>query len=32
MEQTYFQIQLDSAIKEAERLVKTLYEGNAEDG
>ena len=25
MERTYFQIQLDSAIKEAERLVKTLY-------
>ena len=25
MEQTYFQIQLDSAVKEAERLVKTLY-------
>ena len=25
MEQTYFQIQLDRAIKEAERLVKTLY-------
>ena len=25
MEQTYFQIQLDRAVKEAERLVKTLY-------
>ena len=25
MEQSYFQIQLDRAIKEAERLVKTLY-------
>ena len=25
MEQTYFQIQLDRAVKEAEGLVKTLY-------
>ena len=28
MEQTYFQIQLDRAIKEAEQLVKTLYAVN----